>query len=70
MMHAQTALMRLVVTLMAYTELSRGFSEALFELLSFGDFFKGRVMVDCGKRQDVVWFIQSGNGQRDQSMRR
>lgn len=59
-MYAQNAYMHLVVTLMAYAELSRGFSGALFELLSFGGFSKGRVMVECGKRQDVVWFLHRG----------
>ncbi len=59
-MLAQTAFLHLMVQLSSYAAVSTELTLVLRSLLVLRELNKGTVLVDCGKRQQVVWFLHSG----------
>ncbi|MEJ5996588.1 cyclic nucleotide-binding domain-containing protein [Pedobacter sp. Du54] len=56
----QKALLHLMVSLSSYASLSTGFATALSPLVNCRSLKKGRVLVEVGRKEQLVWFLHAG----------
>lgn len=56
----QTAFLHLLVQLNGYAPVSRELSEVLREMVVLRQGKRGEVLVELGKKQQLVWFLHSG----------
>lgn len=60
-MHAQTAFLHLMVQLSNYGKVSPELTMALRSIVVLREWNKGKVLVERGKRQQMVWFMHLGS---------